>query len=88
LYAVDNGITVEGGYLLDNGIPVKVKILLYNEFNGVKNYVALDFTAYVKFDLTVTWDDYWVYPHFGSCLVIDPKVLFDGVVLDEAVEFD
>jgi len=72
LYQVDNGVGVDAGYLLDDGIPVHAEILLYNEFVGMTRYVGLEFTASLKFNIEGTWDDYWIYPYFGSFEIINP----------------
>ena len=57
---------------MESGIPVSAKILLYNEFTGLKKYLALEMTANLRFNMEGTWDDYWIYPYFGSFEVINP----------------
>lgn len=74
---IDDGVGVEGGFK-NNPIPIRAKILLNNEFQGLYDYKLIELDAEMKFRAHIEFDEEYVYPEFVDAKIMRPKILHNA----------
>lgn len=88
MFQIENGLSIEGGMNFDRGIPIKMQVVVNNEYEGIREYLALDIATNLKFSLEGRWDDYLIYPQFNMFELNDSYIDVNGIDIRDLTGFD